>query len=305
MKKDKEKDKDKKDKGDKEKKKKEKDEKQDKKRDKKERQNMTPEEISRLEEMKKGVMRKFSDRKKTPGGAGSFHDRDHRSPSDEGSSGSVDSMAASHTMPSVLLTKPKPLPRQTVASANKMASPPATKPKPQKVKSILKSQAAEPLRKSIDLDDSELLVQNTRRNEDLFTASGKSSPASPSKHWLGSPSYEASSTSTTPSTSALDFSERIEEEEEEESKSEPGYISKLKLPPIVPTKPPRIREIVVQRNQSGGFGFSLRKGLIPFRGGGLPQVVTFAEPASGPTSRQTGLLPGDRLLEVSHKIKKI
>ncbi|RUS85715.1 hypothetical protein EGW08_006509, partial [Elysia chlorotica] len=307
MKKDKEKDKDKKN----DKKKKDKDE----KKDKKERQPMTAEEMSRLEEMKKGVFRKFSDRDKKR--------NSQRSPDeDRSASGSPQGSPVKEVKP---LTKPQPLPRHQVSAttdARREQTPPAVLPKPKK--SILKGKAsneeASGFQKYVDLDDTKLLQENTRRNEDMFVERVPSHMAgSASAVSINSSSTRSSTTtqqacpptSATPRPGAIPAAtsrptpsgpaipDSPSETEQSETKPDPPYTAKLKLPPIVPVKPPRVREIVVQRNQTGGFGFSLRKGLIPAVGGGQPRMVTFAEPGSGPTSTQTGLLPGDRLVEVN------
>ena len=316
MKKDKEKDKEKKQ----EKKKKDKDE----KKDKKERQPMTAEEMSRLEEMKKGVFRKFSDRDKKRNSQRSSPDEDRSA------SGSPQGSPVKEVKP---LTKPQPLPRQQLSSSSssrREQNPPAVLPKPKK--SILKGKTSNEgvsgFQKYVDLDDTKLLQENTRRNEDMFTErmpshmAGNASAVSTNSSRSAATSQQISSSSaavaaaatpasTTPRTGSIIASsakttaaapvssDNTPEIEEAEKMPEPSYTSKLKLPQIIPVKPPRVREIVVQRNQTGGFGFSLRKGLIPAVNGGQPRVVTFAEPGSGPTSTQTGLLPGDRLVEVS------
>ncbi|KAH9524270.1 Unconventional myosin-XVIIIa [Bulinus truncatus] len=277
MKKDKEKDKKKEEKL--EKKKKEKDEKVERKeKEKKERQNMTPEEMSRLEEMKKGVLRRFSDRDKKRSLRKSGENQDHPSPTESESSDGIPSARSSPTKEAKPLTKPQPLPRQQVPAPGPAGKnpPPAVLPKP---KGILKGKGDASSYQHSDLDDSKLLQENTKRNEDLFIAekAAKLSEALPG---------------------AQKSAPEVLVEEEETVKLEP-YASKLKLPPISPAKEPRIREIVVHRNQAGGFGFSLRKGIIPEHGGGAPRVVTFAEPGSGQGSNQTGLLPGDRLVEVN------
>ncbi|GFN95510.1 myosin-xviiia [Plakobranchus ocellatus] len=311
MKKDKEKDREKKqEKLDK--KKKEKDE----KKDKKERQPMTAEEMSRLEEMKKGVFRKFSDRDKKR--------NSQRSPDDDRSdSGSPQSSPVKEVKP---LTKPQPLPRQQFSSSSSSSrsdkAPPAVLPKP-KMKSILKGKSSNEevsgFQKYVDLDDSKLLQENTRRNEDLFVErvpshmaggapavsnqnSRPSAGQQQSPHSSNSPTPRSDSiTSSQAKTTALERNtvDGSMDLEEKENKPEPPYSSRLKLPPIIPVKPPRVREIVVHRNQTGGFGFSLRKGIIPDMSGGTPRAVTFAEPGSGSSNAQTGLLPGDRLVEVN------
>lgn len=283
MKKDKEKEKEKKEKL--EKKKKEKDEKQEKKdQEKKERQNMTPEEISRIEEMKKGMLRKFSDRDRKRSPQKSL---DRPSPTE--SEVTVDGAAAhsSSVKETRPLTRPQPLPRQQLSStSSKKEPPPAVMPKP-KVKSILKGKgdSVQSYPSSVNLDDSKLLQENTKRNEDLFTEQTSVQKVVPAENTSSVPNEEYKAS-------------------EDESKPKP-FESKLKLPAIIAPKPARIREIEMHRMPSGGFGFSLRKGLIPEHGGGPPRVVTFAEPGSGPSNTQTGLIPGDKLVSVSFQCSDI
>lgn len=279
MKKDKEKDKKKEEKVEKKKK----DDKGDKKeKEKKERQNITVEEMTRLEDLKKGVFRRFSDREKKK--AKSAEHPELPSPTEsEGSSGS--STRTSPVKEARPLTKPQPMPRQQLPSVSKNP-PPAVLPKP-KVKSILKGKGEGPAGFTpSDLDDTKLLQENTKRNEDLFVET----------------SVTKVSAAPTSAQIKLDIPTTPPEEEEVEVVKLEPYASKLKLPPIIPVKAPRVREITVKRNQAGGFGFSLRKGVIPEQGGGEPKVVTFAEPGSGHGNNITGLLPGDRLVEVSTDI---
>jgi hypothetical protein len=300
MKKDKDKDKEKKEKVDK--KKKDKDEKV----EKKERQNMTPEEISRIEEMKK-MQRKFSDKDKKRSSQRSSHlpsptDSEDKKRSSQRLSShqpspteSEESASSSHSSPvkeSRPLTKPQPLPRlqQPAPPATvRREAPPAVMPKP-KVKSILKGKGdgVQSLPPTVNLDDSKLLQENTKCNEDLFIKETNVQTSAAPKV------QDTASALTTPSMPNGD----CKNFEEENCKPKP-FESKLKLPVIVPPKAPRVREIEVHRMASGGFGFSLRKGLIPEHGGGAPRVVTFAEPGNAACSIQTGLLPGDKLVEVS------
>lgn len=251
--------------------------------------------MSRLEEMKKGVLRRFSDRDKKRGSRKSGEQPEQPSPTESESSGDGGSQSArtSPTKEAKPLTRPQPLPRQQqpLPSLPSKNPPPAVLPKP-KVKSILKTKAEENTFQPADLDDSKLLQENTKRNEDLFTeqVSTKTSAVPPVATRTKVGNVSNSSAAVAP---AVDY-----KGEEEVVKPEP-YASKLKLPPLIPAKVPRVREIVVKRNQSGGFGFSLRKGTIPEQGGGPPRVVTFAEPGNGLGSNLTGLLPGDRLVEVN------
>ena len=75
----------------------------------------------------------------------------------------------------------------------------------------------------------------------------------------------------------------------------------LALPLLSPPRCLAPREITLGRQVAGDFGFTLRRGTILERGVGdateRKRVVIFAEP--GPKNTQTGLLPGDRLIEVN------
>lgn len=329
MRKDKEKEKEKKEKH--EKKKKDKEEKKD--REKKERQNLTPEEISRLEEMKKSLFRRFSDKDKK---RSSRRSGDHSNTADSETTGDrISSSSLSPVKETQTLTEPHLSPQQQPSFTDgKKEPPPADMPKPA-VKGILKSKGVgvQQYPTSVNLDDTKLLQENTRRNEELFmkqTSKIESPPAQevqipaqevhiqPQKvhapaqgihasaqgihapaqevhvppHKVHAPAQEVHV--TIPASTAEDskFSD------DDASKPLP-YESKLKLPVIIPAKPPRMREIQLQRMKFGGFGFSLRKSVLPERGGGPAKVVTFAEPGSKYRNTQTGLVPGDKLVEVS------
>ena len=75
----------------------------------------------------------------------------------------------------------------------------------------------------------------------------------------------------------------------------------LKLPSIVPLKPPRARDVILNRQPNGGFGFTLRRSTVEERGptGTIRRQVHFAEPSTTQKENTTGLLPGDRLVEVN------
>lgn len=68
----------------------------------------------------------------------------------------------------------------------------------------------------------------------------------------------------------------------------------LTLPEVVPASPGIPRVIKIQRRMSGDFGFALRRGT---ESGGSDKTVHFVEPV-GPNTA-TGILPGDRLIEVN------
>ena len=75
----------------------------------------------------------------------------------------------------------------------------------------------------------------------------------------------------------------------------------LQLPNVAPPRAVKPREIGLRRQPAGDFGFTLRRGTILERSGNdnaeRKRVVIFAEP--GPKNLHTGLLPGDRLIEVN------
>uniref|UniRef100_A0A673LCW9 Unconventional myosin-XVIIIa-like n=1 Tax=Sinocyclocheilus rhinocerous TaxID=307959 RepID=A0A673LCW9_9TELE len=76
----------------------------------------------------------------------------------------------------------------------------------------------------------------------------------------------------------------------------------LRLPVVVPLQTPEVRELVLQRRNTGDFGFSLRRTTMLDRGtdGGVyRRVVHFAEPGAGTKDLALGLVPGDRLVEIN------
>ncbi|XP_026082176.1 unconventional myosin-XVIIIa-like isoform X2 [Carassius auratus] len=76
----------------------------------------------------------------------------------------------------------------------------------------------------------------------------------------------------------------------------------LRLPAVVPPQTPEVRELVLQRRNTGDFGFSLRRTTMLDRGtdGGVyRRVVHFAEPGAGTKDLGLGLVPGDRLVEIN------
>jgi len=78
----------------------------------------------------------------------------------------------------------------------------------------------------------------------------------------------------------------------------------LQLPEVAPPSCPQPRELVLRRQATGDFGFTLRKGVVLERLGSgddkdeRQRTVIFAEPGlKQPVDG--GLLPGDRLIEVN------
>ncbi|XP_076453173.1 unconventional myosin-XVIIIa-like [Babylonia areolata] len=289
MKKDKEKDREKK-----EKKKKEKEEKHEKKekREKKERQNITPEEMSRLEDVKRSVFHRLSDRdhyrKSKASGQATVGKSESSESNISAASGSESSSSGTQPSPSrelppsgTSVSRSKSMPGQK----DQEKARPQVSPKP---RSILKSKAsAGGSSTSHDkLDDAKTLQDNTRLNEEMS----------------GMVDVNKQAQSTQLKSSAVPPSAMQKLEPVEETHTEKSFEGRdLPLPPLVRSKPPRIREVTVKRNASGGFGFSLRKGTLPGTDGAGVRSVVFAEPGLGATGNQTGLLPGDRLVELNGK----
>uniref|UniRef100_A0A8C9WKU3 Myosin XVIIIAa n=1 Tax=Scleropages formosus TaxID=113540 RepID=A0A8C9WKU3_SCLFO len=77
----------------------------------------------------------------------------------------------------------------------------------------------------------------------------------------------------------------------------------LHLPAVVVPVPPAPRELLLQRRNTGDFGFSLRRTTMLDRratdGSIYRRVVHFAEPGVGTGDVTLGLVPGDRLVEIN------
>lgn len=271
------KDKDQKDK-EKDDKKKEKKEKKEKEKKDKQRVPMTQEEIKRLDEVKKGVFRHFSVRDKSKKSGHKSHDEGVHVDRDSSDS-SISS--GGHKSPSVEeLAKPQAV--RPIPEPRKFTPIPEPKPK-----SILKAKMSNPQSISTVMDPLSL-QENTVSN--CLNAHIVGEHNGDVKHSVNGDSSPQLPTSPTSPKSP-------------ETVHEKSFKTKLRLPAIVPPKPPRIRELDLHRQPTGGFGFSLRKGIITEKGGGdteeTKHFVIFAEPGSGPKAPQTGLIPGDRLVEVN------
>ncbi|XP_077421508.1 myosin-XVIIIa isoform X6 [Vanacampus margaritifer] len=80
------------------------------------------------------------------------------------------------------------------------------------------------------------------------------------------------------------------------------FLAQLQLPAVVAPTAPETRELVLQRRNTGDFGFSLRRTTMLDRspdGGVYRRVVHFAEPGAGTKDLALGLVPGDRLVEIN------
>ncbi|KAM8905210.1 unconventional myosin-XVIIIa isoform 7-T7 [Spinachia spinachia] len=83
---------------------------------------------------------------------------------------------------------------------------------------------------------------------------------------------------------------------------EKTFPAQLQLPVVVAPSVPEIRELELQRRNTGDFGFSLRRTTMLDRspdGGVYRRVVHFAEPGAGTKDLALGLVPGDRLVEIN------
>ncbi|XP_072445807.1 unconventional myosin-XVIIIa isoform X10 [Chiloscyllium punctatum] len=83
-----------------------------------------------------------------------------------------------------------------------------------------------------------------------------------------------------------------------------SFAADLRLPLVVPPIPTEPRELVLQRRNTGDFGFSLRRTTMLDRGPDgqvYRRMVHFAEPGAGTKDLALGLMPGDRLVEINNK----
>ena len=274
-----------KDKKDKDEKKKEKKEKKDKEKKDKQREPMTQDELKKLDEVKKGVFRRFSDREKRKSAKTTSPDESlvPRDNSDSSLSGGRPSPNR-ETPPEAKrfeLTKPQRLPSKGEADGRPTVAP---KPKP---RSILKGGGGTQ-QVSQNLDDSTVLQENTKLNELTAHLMHKSETNQAGKPKNSSPQQQS------PSSSHSGVESPIVREK--------SFKSHLPLPDIVPLKTPRVRELSLQRQPAGDFGFTLRKAFITKKnaeGADESKVVIFAEPGSGTRGMLTGLIPGDKLIEVN------
>lgn len=232
----------------------------------------------------------------------------------------------------VPMTRPvKPVPRMDSASRK---APPVVQPKPKK--GILKDKSNygghipnQGVRGN--LDDTVTLEENTLANEilsgldeskppdvkhiissfDKFSSAGPPSSQKksvPVKKIKSSSSVKPSPSKSSPTKSSVEpLSQKapvMMSAPRPPSPTDKTYDEvDLQLPSVsTATTDPKAREIVVRRQAGGEFGFTLRKGAIIERGtqgiSDRTKVVIFAEPGSSKFP-DTGLLPGDRLVEIN------
>lgn len=80
------------------------------------------------------------------------------------------------------------------------------------------------------------------------------------------------------------------------------FAADLRLPALVPPQAPAPRTLTIDRSPAGDFGFSLRRAQVVERGPDNTETrrtIVFAEPGTVGRANVTGLLPGDRLLQVN------
>ncbi|XP_042238917.1 unconventional myosin-XVIIIa-like [Homarus americanus] len=80
------------------------------------------------------------------------------------------------------------------------------------------------------------------------------------------------------------------------------FAADLRLPALVPAQPPAPRTLTIDRSPAGDFGFSLRRAQVVERSPDNTETrrtIVFAEPGAVGRANVTGLLPGDRLLQVN------
>lgn len=211
----------------------------------------------------------------------------------------------------------------TTREANWSPSKPPVPPKPTK-RGILKGTSSFRMEAQTSdfiqtVDDDERLVINTIANEEYIydipsrikssfqtadTTALTKSPVSTSSEYSSAAQSPVQSPMT-PLASAMDAGEGVGD-----SHAIKNYSVELKLPAISGPRLPKVRTLTLSRQTSGDFGFCLRRAFTDL--GHLPQNVAdssgtaskrkeslFAEPKEFNRNNPTGLLPGDRLLEVN------
>ncbi|KAL5016328.1 hypothetical protein ScPMuIL_005917 [Solemya velum] len=286
-----------KDKKEKEDKKREKKEKKEREKKEKNREPVTQDELNRLEEVKKGVFRRASDRNPDKHRRTEVRSAAHEAGDGMKKGSSDSSLTSSSGRPSPMRELPLEefgFNRTSTTESTPVQTsrkPPALMPKP---KSILKSVGESDVNVSGNIDDRHVLQENTKLNQNMF-----GEVASPSKKPKPAPRTQPKREGLYGGTGE----EHFEPPPTSPIPTEKTFHVKLRLPAIAPTKSPRIRELILKRQSAGDFGFTLRKGIMSEKENGSTEIkksVIFAEPGNYSRSIQTGLIPGDRLVEVNN-----
>ena len=151
----------------------------------------------------------------------------------------------------------------------------------------------------VDLDDLNLLLKNTQQNEyvNVYKSPGSAKDCDLTYSFYQNSKIEAALKPCFDGALIGEF---------------PGSKSRklstdfhLELPEIRNTKEFYIRTVSLQRNAHGDFGFSLRRGVRHFHQGkprdSSRSEIIFAEPSVIGKGNNTGLLPGDQLVEVNNE----
>ena len=308
---------------DKDDKKKDKDKDKDKKKDKKERR-ITLEELRRLEEARRSLVGKTKKKEKLPSGITadfmqSFTQAEREALASRGAFGVVGSSSAESGAP------PRPPKRSSVSAVSLKGSLQDYQLVADSIES--RTGAAENTVRN-EVLNYERLIQ--RRTSGASVASGsKVPPPLPSRP----PPSPTQSTQSTPSSSSVQrLARQFETSRRSPTLSPSGSVRsstssattlseprageasggraphrfpghELRLPALAAASPPPARILRVARQPGGDFGFALRRSIVLERTarGESRKTVIFAEPGRGGSGEPggTGLLPGDRLIEVN------
>ena len=250
---------------------------------KQKKQPLTPEELNRLEEIKQGLYQGKTSSLRMPKSASAESGEFVHSGSDEASLNSLERsnerMSNHESGSSAPPSRPLSLNTDSL-EIRKSLSP---KSKKKKSKGILKGKSSYGAQNvstgtvSNDWDDKIILEDNTAFNEHIADFEKR----------IQNIAHPIPETGSLPSVHA--------------GPGEKTFDLDLKLPSIVPLKPPRARDVILNRQPNGGFGFTLRRSTVEERGptGVIRRQVHFAEPSTTQKDNTTGLLPGDRLVEVN------
>ncbi|KAI4454512.1 pdz domain containing protein [Holotrichia oblita] len=302
-----------------------KDDKERRKRDKKDRKekqkrdraSMSAEELLRLDEVRKSLKltRRRKDKEKLPSGITADYTADFLANLEVDSSTSIISTTSiihNHLHDGYTQSDSSETSLNSLNHPNSHKVPPPIPPKPPK-RGILKTPRVNVISSENGQANNENLLKNTLQNELISyqnqNGSLNSKNLTTNLLVITSPSPSADSLTDTTNSSFATPPFSLSPVGESQgfhrwSRTSTFDDFNLPLPPIIPLVLPKARILTIQRQKPprNDFGFSLRRTMILERSsnGVTMKAVVFAEPGTMVQhNNETGLLPGDKLLEVN------
>lgn len=139
-----------------------------------------------------------------------------------------------------------------------------------------------------NIDDPQILLQNTRLNEEF---SWRSSPDSKASHIIDRKKRE--------SIHSITMNIAPPSAPPPATATEKVYSVNLELPAVTPLPTSQSRDLVIARQPRGDFGFNLRWAPYKDSSSDLTRQVVYAEPGS--SGDKSGIVAGDRIIEINGK----